>query len=166
MIVALNLLCLYAAATLQTGRLVMFFSSAFFVYILSCEGAYLSAIVSYLATCLLAYLILPNKLTVLPYALLLGHYGIFKTWLDTMLADKVLRFIIKLMYCNLFFFIAGLCAYYIYGLSFDISVLEYDLPIYVLVLAMEAAFIAFDLIYGMTQRLYQSRLRPYMTSKR
>ena len=73
MIIALNLLALYAAATLPAPRIALYFLSSLPVYILACEGAYLSAVVTYVATSALSFFLLPNPFALIPYALLLGH---------------------------------------------------------------------------------------------
>ena len=60
MVCALTLLFLYAATVLPTMRIACYFLSAIFVYALSYEGAYASAILSFLATAALAFFLLPN----------------------------------------------------------------------------------------------------------
>ena len=82
MVSALTLLCLYAVAVLPGGRAIFYFLSSVFVYALCCEGAYATALLSFAATAGLSFLLLPDKTVAVAYALLLGHYGIFKTGLD------------------------------------------------------------------------------------
>ena len=102
MICALTLLCLYAVTILPVGRIALYFLSSVFIYALTCERAYLSALTSFMATSALAFLLLPEKTSFYAYVGLLGHYGIFKIVIDSHVSDRFLRFLIKLLYCNIF----------------------------------------------------------------
>ena len=91
MCTALGVLCLYAAAVLPTGRVALYFLASLFVYVPAAEGAYLGAVGVYLATGVLSLLILPSRAAAAPYIVLLGHFGIFKTWFDSVMPDKVVQ---------------------------------------------------------------------------
>ena len=100
MCIALTVLSLYAAAVLPTMRIACYFLSSVFVYILCAEQAYLSAFLVYAASVALGLLLLPSKAALIPYALLLGHYGIFKTFLDEHIGDRLVGSVLKLLYCD------------------------------------------------------------------
>ena len=102
MCTALGVLCLYAAAVLPTGRVALYFLASLFVYVPAAEGAYLGAVGVYLATGVLSLLILPSRAAAVPYIVLLGHFGIFKTWFDSVMPDKVVQSAVKVLYCDVF----------------------------------------------------------------
>lgn len=164
MVAALTILCLYAASVLPTGKIALYFLSSVFVYVLACEGAYGSAFAAYLASASLAFLLLPNKLPAIVYALFLGHYGIFRTAIHSRLSSRVFMTLLKLLYCDIF---CGL-ALYICNLVFGeipVSAPAW-LPVWALVLFVQAGFILFDVLYGLAIVIYESRLRRSMVPRR
>lgn len=164
MVCALNVLCLYAASIFPSGKLVMYFLSSVFVYALAVEKAYISAIASFLASSALAYLIIPNKLVAIPYICLLGHYGIFKTFIDSKVKDGIVQMLLKLLYSNLFFALAAALAYYIFNVRLTAIVLT--IPIWLMVIIIEIALIAYDFVYIVCEKIYENRIRRFIIPKR
>lgn len=163
MTVALTLLSLYAASILPAGRLVCFFLSSFFIYSLVCENAYFSAFTAFLACAALTFLLIPDKNSFFAYVVLPGHYGIFKTYADRRIKDGVMRFFAKLLYCNVF-----ACA----GIYIAMAAVGPDLknslpqiPLWLLAAIAEAAFILYDFVYTVSQRIYEARIRGFMLSR-
>lgn len=164
MVTALTVLCLYAACVLPWSKLACCFLSSLFVFILAGEGVYGYAFASFAASAALGFLILPQKEILFLYALLLGHYGIFKAWADMRIKDGVMRFFSKLLYCNVF------CAA---GLFILLRVLSYNLAamlptwgIWIMVAVLEGAFIAFDLLYSVCVRIYNASFRNQLLPRR
>lgn len=164
MVTALTVLCLYAVCVLPWSKIACCFLSSLFIYILACEGAYFYAFASFAATAALSFFILPQKEILFVYVILLGHYGIYKAWADMHIKDGFIRFLSKILYCNVF------CAL---GLLILLRVLSYDvssmLPawgVWVLVLALEGAFIAYELLYGICVRIYNASLRNQLLPRR
>lgn len=116
MCTALGVLCLYAAAVLPTGRVALYFLASLFVYVPAAESAYLGAVGVYLATGVLSLLILPSRAAAAPYIVLLGHFGIFKTWFDSVMPDKVVQSAVKVLYCNVFTVLGAFAAIKLLGL--------------------------------------------------
>ena len=146
MCTALGVLCLYAAAVLPTGRVALYFLASLFVYVPAAESAYLGAVGVYLATGVLSLLILPSRAAAAPYIVLLGHFGIFKTWFDSVMPDKVVQSAVKVLYCNVFTVLGAFAAIKLFG--FDMTTLSVALPIWAIVLIMQAAFFAYDSCIG------------------
>jgi hypothetical protein len=164
MTVALTLLALYAASILPAGRLVCYFLSSLFIYSLVCENAYVTAFTAFLACAALAFLIIPDRNSFFVYVVLPGHFGIFKTLADRKIRDGVLRFFSKLLYCNVF-----ICA----GIYIALAVMGPELknslpkiPMWLLVVIAEAAFILYDFVYSVSQRIYEARIRGFILSGR
>lgn len=164
MVIALNVVILYAASVLPTGRLACYFISSLFIYALICERAFLTAFVSFAATVGIGFMLLPNKTALIPYALLLGHYGLFKRFIDLRIEDGAIRLVIKLLYCNLFTGIGVGGALAIFGSQW----MEYlpQIPVWLLVIIAQAAFILLDYLYALCQRFYEARIRKFIAPRR
>lgn len=164
MVIALTLLSLYAAAALPAGNLAFYFLSSVFIYVLTSEKAYLSAFVCFIATSALAFLILPDKTTVFYYVILIGHYGILYTFVDSHVNSKFFRIMCRLLYCDIFALIG---VYLLQNVLFLGPVaLPGWLPIWLAVLIGQAAFIAVDFLYRVCIQIYQSRIRSSMIPRR
>lgn len=164
MIAALTVLCLYVAAVLPTGHIAIYFLSSIFVYVLACESAYGSAFVSYIASAGIAFFLLPDKLPVLIYTLLLGHYGITRTALRSRTNGKLFPMLLMLLYCDLF---SGV-ALYISQLLFGSIPIVYPgwLPPWALIIFVQLGFLAFDVLYGIASLIYEARLRRIFVPRR
>jgi hypothetical protein len=101
MFAAFSVIFLYLAGILPTGRVTMYFLSSLFAAGMVIERQTLLAFAVYAATSLLGLLILPDRLSVLPYVLLFGHYGIGKLWLESNVRDKITAFLLKLVYFDI-----------------------------------------------------------------
>ncbi|MDD4075238.1 MAG: hypothetical protein PHC80_04025 [Eubacteriales bacterium] len=164
MVTALTVLCLYAVCVLPWSKLACCFLSSIFIYILSGEGAYFYAFVSFAASAALSFFILPQQEILFAYVILFGHYGIFRAWADARIKDRFIRFFSKLLYSNAF------CAI---GLLVLLRVLSYDLSsmlpawsLWVLVIALEGAFVAYELLYGVCVRIYNASIRNQLLPRR
>ncbi|MCE5235503.1 MAG: hypothetical protein ABFC62_05455 [Clostridiaceae bacterium] len=165
MVVSLTVLMLYAGAVLPAGKLACYFIASLFVYVLSFEGAYLAAVLSYIASSLLAFLLIPDKLSLLPFFALLGHFGIFKAFARSHIRDRFIRAVAYLIYCSVFTAIAALAAFYLLG--FDIfESIPFDLPVYAAILILEAAFAVYALLYLFCQQFYETHIRNSLLSKK
>ncbi len=164
MVCALNVVCLYATSVFPSGKLALYFLSGLFVYALTVEKAYISSIVSFLASSLLAFLIIPNKLVIIPYVCLLGHYGIFKTFIDEKIKDGIGRILLKLVYSNLFFALAAALAYYVFNVC--LAGIALTLPIWLLVIIAEIALVVYDFLYLICEKIYENRIRRFIIPKR
>ncbi len=155
---ALSLLALVLAGVLPTMRLACYFISALFVYVLSRERLYGEACICFLAVCALSLLLLPDKLTALPYAALLGHFGIFKPAADNRFGQKPAGFILCVLYCDVFFALGVFVAVRLF--DFDAASLSrYAVPVWALAAACQLALILFVWLYGVCQRVYERRFR-------
>lgn len=164
MCTALSVLGLYAAAVMPTGRLALYFISSLFVYVPAAEGAYAGSLGVYAASSLLSLLILPGRAAAAPYIILLGHFGIFKSWFDTIMPDKIVQSAVKLLYCDAFLAIGVLAGIKLFGL--DVAGMDIKLPIWAIVLIAQAAFLVYDKLYWICQRIYDERIRPYISPRR
>ena len=153
---ALSALCVVAAGSLPTGRLALYFASSLFVYALAAEDAYLHAALSFLTAGLVAFLLLGNKPAVLPFAFLLGHFGIVKRLLDRFIPRRLLRFLLALIYCDVMAGLALLFAQFL--LQLDIPAMLPAAP-WACALIAQPVLSAYVALYAYCQGIYDSRLR-------
>ncbi|BBF43244.1 hypothetical protein lbkm_1931 [Lachnospiraceae bacterium KM106-2] len=97
---AFSIALLYVATTVPNMQIVAYGLASLLPACLIMEGSLKAGVVFYLETSILAFLLLPNKLYVLPYVLLFGHVGLWKWYMNNM-KNKVLGFILRLVCLNI-----------------------------------------------------------------
>lgn len=164
MVTALTILSLYAVAVLPFGSVPLYFLASMFIYVLACEGAYTAAIISFFASAALSFLLLPDKIPVLFYVALLGHFGIFRTALQGRVQGRFLLMLIKLLYCDVF---AGAGLYLgIYVLDGLPLTLPAALPVWAIVVLSQVAILAYDILYAISAGIYEARFRRAIVPRR
>ncbi len=154
MFAAMSLLFLYLAAVLPTARFAMYFLSSVFIMGLVLEEELGLAFLMYVAVSLLGLLLMmPSLVFVLPYVLFFGHYGLGKYYLETRVKDKVIRYIIKLLYYNV-----ALVLIYLVARATVIDILAV-LPIWAVILIAEAAFVVYDYLFTKVTGYYFNNIR-------
>lgn len=157
MVAAITVLCLYAASMLPVGGLLPLYLASLAIVVLSGEGAYVPAILCFLASAAIAFFILPNKQPAILYALLFGHYGIIRPVLQSKVQGRIIRALLKLLYCDLFL-AAGLYGALMLVSGFALTLPEW-LPVWGAVLLAQPVILLYDMLYGAGTFLYQSHFR-------
>ena len=157
MFTAFSLLFLFLSSILPTGRIAMYFLSSIFVMGILLEGQYAMAFISFLAVSLLGFFILPDKLRVVPYICFFGHYGIGKTFIENRVKDKIIAYILKLLYFN-----ASMVLIYFFATSVLIADLNMKLPIWLLIVLAEVVFVVYDFLYSLVTTFYYRRVRKFL----
>lgn len=163
MVTAICVLCLFAASMMPVGRVVCLFLSSVCICVLTCEGAFFAAFVSFAASALLSFLLLPDKSMAGLYVLLLGHYGILRAGLHRRMEKGPLRFLLKLFYCDAFLGLGAYLALRVFALTLT---LPQGLPVWALVVIAQAVFVLFDWLYGLAEAIYIARLRKAILPRR
>jgi hypothetical protein len=154
MFAAMSLLFLYLAAVLPTARFGMYFLSSIFIMGLILEEEIGLAFLMYFAVSALALLLMmPSIVYVLPYVLFFGHYGIGKYYLEMRVKDKVIRYILKLLYYNV-----ALVLIYLVARATVIDILDV-LPIWAVIPVAEAAFVLYDFLFTKVTGYYFNNIR-------
>lgn len=165
MVVSLTVLMLYAASVLPTGKLACYFTASLFVYTLAREGVYLTAVLAYIASSLLAFMLIPDKLSLLPFFALLGHFGIYKAFAIAHIRDRFIRFVTYLIYCTAFTAFGALAAFYL--LDFNIlQNLPFGLSLYMALLLLEAVFALYVALFHICRRFYENRIRSSLIPRK
>ena len=153
MMAALSLIMLYFGVLFQTGRLAFYFLSAIFVMPMLIEKQPAMAALHYVVVTGLGLLIVPDLTMMLPYALLFGHYAIGKFYIEKM-RDKTVAYIVKLLYFDI-------CMAVIYLVAKDILLTGFleNMPIWLLVILVQVAFVVFDFLFSKVTRFYVDNIR-------
>lgn len=164
MVIALSVLCLYAAVILPWSKITCLFLASLFIYVLACEGMYGLSVLCFAASAGAAFLVLPDKTPLYAYCALLGHYGIFRTFAQTHIKDKLIRFILKLAYCDIFVFVSVLIVYFVF--DFDFSAVLSTWSWWLLIIVLQLALVGYDLLYSLCVRFYDNVLRNRLLPRR
>ncbi len=159
MFASMSLLFLYLASVLPSGRIAMFFLSSIFVMGLVLEEEIGLAFLMFAAVSLLSLPLLPNPYLVIPYVLFFGHYGIGKFYIETHFRDKVVRYIIKLLYYN----VALVLIYLLIDLADEDlldTLISFDkIAIWILIPLAELAFVVYDYAFTKVTGYYFNNIR-------
>lgn len=153
LLTALSLICIYLAVYLPTSRLFFYGVSSVFSSIMLIESGRKYAWVFYCATSLLALVLIPNKLGVLPYVAFFGIYGILKYYIES-LKNIVMEIIIKGM---VFVIMLALAAFTVRELfMYEISS---KLPLLAIGIVALIVFYIYDYAYSKFISFYMKRLK-------
>jgi len=152
MLLAMTVISLYFASFLPM-KLSLYALSSFLISVIIIEFDIKAGWVFYLSSCLLS-LIIPDKITLIPYVLFFGMYGIVKFYIER-LRRILIEYIIKLIYFNIFVLIAVLL---LKKLEL-IPVKFQNQPLWILIAVMEVLFILYDYVYTLFIQYYNIRIR-------
>ena len=95
---ALTLVFMFAGSFVPGIELTLFAIASVFTAVMILETGVSGAVIFYLAAVMLGFVLIPNKLGIIPYAFLFGYYGILKFYIEKIhsgpmqLASKVIFF--------------------------------------------------------------------------
>lgn len=154
MFAALSLIVLYLAAVLPTMNIALYFISSIFSACLLSERQLSLSIILYIVVSLLGVLIIPNIFGVLPYVFLFGHYGIGKYYIEKNIRNKIVAFLIKLVYFDIF-----MALIYVFANEVFFAGIMDKIPIWAIVLLVQVAFFVYDFIYTQVAVFYYTNIR-------
>ncbi|HEX2946422.1 MAG TPA: hypothetical protein VHT96_10750 [Clostridia bacterium] len=151
---AIAVICLLLAVIMPTSRISLYALSSFFVAVSIIESGARAGWLFYAATSLLAFIIVPDKLGIVPYAIFFGLYGIIKFYIEKL--DKiVLEYILKYAFFNICLGIAVWTVKDLFGFT-----VSSKLPWWLLIIALEIVFFVYDYVYMLFVAYYRDKLRP------
>jgi hypothetical protein len=139
---------------MPTNRLSLYALSSFFVAVSIIESGVRAGWLFYAATSLLALIIIPDKLGIVPYAIFFGSYGIIKFYIEK-LGRIVLEYILKFAFFNACMGIAIWAVSDLFGFA-----VSSKLPWWLLIIALEIVFFVYDYVYTLFIGYYRDKLRP------
>ena len=158
MFAAMSLVFLYLASILPVGRIAAYFLSSVFVMGLALEEEYGLAWLAFAAVSALSLLLMPDILRVVPYVLFFGHYGISKYYIETRIKDKVMGYILKLLYYNAALILTYLLAQGI----IKQDILDLGIPFWAVIILAEAVFVLYDYLFTKATSFYLDNFRRFL----
>lgn len=150
----LSTVSLYISSVLPTNRLFFFALSSFFLAAIIIEDNIKFAVLVYLSSSILSFIVVPNKIAVLPYIIFFGYYAIVKSLIEK-INILLVELLIKLMLFNLSIFIT----YSIFSKALLGEILI-KLPVWAIFLLMQLAFVIYDYSFSLCIYFYRNRIRP------
>ena len=167
MSIAVTVLMLFSASVVSSpvvSALCLFVASLMTWIPLREERGYVWASVEFAVSSLIALLIARNSLYTYLYIALFGHYAILRYFLRTHLTDRLLTLLIRLLAFNVIA-AAGL-ALCEYALDIDVISRLPSLPVFWLIMLMQAVFVGFMLLYKVFSLLFDSAIRNFLMPRR
>jgi hypothetical protein len=151
---------LYIGAIIPTGKLTLYFLASLPVAFTIIEFGARAGIAVYFAACILSVLVAGNIYGMLPFALLFGHYPIFKCFIERR-RKVVVEVVLKLAVFNISVF---------FGYLFFKNLFMPELPanftknvwlLVVFCIASQGLFFIYDYVFSRLLFYYESRLRIF-----
>jgi hypothetical protein len=153
-LLALCVATLFLQTIFPIANYSIYIISSLFIGIVIVEIGVYNAIIFYFASCILAFLIVPNKIFLIPYIIFFGIYGLAKFNIEK-IRKIYLEIILKLL---LFNGISVLSFLLIKDFLFQ-SIKIPDFPIIIVIIAFEIAFLAYDYFYTLFIDFYNKRIK-------
>ncbi len=151
---ALTVFFLFVASYIPGFELTMFAISSIFVAIMLIEVGPKSAFLVFIASAVLGFIIVPNKVALAPYILLFGYYGIAKYYIE-----RINKIAIEILLKFLLFSISFGVGFYLFSVAFlgEINLPEY--PTVILALGGIVVFFLYDKIYTGMIVFYEKNIK-------
>lgn len=151
---ALTLIFMFAGSIVPGIELTLFAISSLFVAVMILESGVSGAILLYLAACILGFILVPNKIGIVPYVFLFGYYGIVKYFIEK-LPKASSQLIIKAI-----FFAIVMCIGFLGFKELLLGAVELpDYPVAILIIAGTVFMMLYDCIYTMAINLYVNKIQ-------
>lgn len=150
---ALAVICLLLADVLPTSKISLYVLSSFFVSVAIIEGGVRAGWIFYAATSLVGFIILPDKISIIPYVLFFGAYGIIKFYIEK-LKRIVIEYVLKVIFFNACAGLTLLAA----GSLFE-GGLASGLTWGIFAGLCQVIFLVYDIVYTLFINYYRDRLR-------
>ena len=153
MFAAMTLIVLYLTAVVPSGKMALYFLSSIFVSGLLVERQPGMALLLFAVVTGLGFLIVP-VVYMFPYLLLFGHYGIGKYYIEKGIHDKIIAYVLKLVYFN----VAMVGVYFLAAEVFLSGILA-AVPLWGLIVGAQVVFVIYDFLYSKVTLFYYQSIR-------
>ncbi len=161
---AVTLVFLFAASLIPSGWTGVTAVAGLVVAVAVSATGYLSGVLCYLVSGLLALLLVPGKHVAVLFLGLFGLYPIVKSLLER-LKSRVLEYLLKLAFFNFVYFLFYRLAYSLLFAS-TAEDWQYDLPLLpVLFVGGNLIFLLYDFAFSKVMALLQARLIPRLRKR-
>ena len=151
---ALIVVFIFAGSIVPGIELTMFAISSLFVAVMIMESGVRAGVILYAAALLLGFILVPNKLAMIPYAFFFGYYGILKFFIEK-LKNAVLQVVIKAA-----FFAVVMCVGLLAFKELLLGAISLpDYPTAILIVAGILMMLVYDYIYTLLINFYLKRIK-------
>lgn len=151
---ALTVIFLYAGSILPGIELTMFALASLFTAVMILETGIGGSLLLYAAAAILGFVLLPNKLALIPYVFLFGYYGIVKFYVEK-LSGAALQLGVKAVFFAAILSV-GLLGFYELLLG---AVSLPDYPVAVLIIGGVVLMLLYDFLYTQLINFYVRRVQ-------
>lgn len=154
---ALGATVLFLENIFPTGKLGFYVLAGFMLSVVIMECGLSYGWISYATVSVIAFLLVPEKTAVIPYIMFFGIYSLVKSHIER-LNKQILEWVLKFAFFNLSLYFMWNIAVHV--LALIPQNLFNALPIYGVVLILQAAFFAFDWIFTLWTHYYLNQVQP------
>ncbi len=149
---AFVIVIVYLQSLYPTNRLSLMILSSFFISIVIIEAGAYTGFIFYIATGILIFFIVPDKLSFAIYMGVFGYYGIIKYYIE-MIKKIPLQILCKIVYFSIFIIIS----YYFWG---NIFFPRIDIfPAFVIEIGLLIIMMSYDYLYTLFINMYYKRFK-------
>lgn len=156
-LLAINQIILLSSTIFVSNTLIIFALAAILIGVVIIEFNLASGVSFYIASSLLALILVPDKIQIITYIAFFGLYSIVKYLIEILINRKnlsvIIEVVLKIIYFNLVLVI------YYFVIKQFVAVLPFNVTWWV-VLAAEVFFIAYDYFLGYFLHVYANRIKP------
>lgn len=115
-----------------------------------------SALLTFVSTSIISFILLNDKECVLLYVLFFGYYPLIRDKIND-IKPKFLSYLLKFVSFNAAMVLTQILCVYVFGIPFDDMLGKWGIVVFVLCLNL--VFIVFDKLYTLLLRLYRIKLK-------
>ena len=157
LLAALSVIFLYGAGIIPGIELTLYALASFLPAFMIIEFHGKGGIALYVAVSILGFLLAANKLTIIPYVMFFGIYGILKYYIE-----KIKQPVAQLTLKGLFFLIVFAVAYFFLREIFFAGIALPDLAAPIIIVGGLIFFYLYDAIYTGIISIYMKKIHPFI----
>lgn len=115
-----------------------------------------SALLTFVSTSVISFILLNDKECVLLYVLFFGYYPLIRDKIND-IKPKFLSYLLKFVTFNAAMVLTQILCVYVFGIPFDDMLGKWGIVVFVLCLNL--VFVVFDKLYALLLRLYRIKLK-------
>ena len=155
-ITIISIISMYATSILPTAKIFLVSLPSFLIAIIIIESGKRMAMISFISTSLLAFILIPNKFILIPFVSFLGYYPIVKLYIEN-INNLFIEWTLKMIIFNIVMYLN-----YIVFTIVLAQKLENSLSIVFITFGLQIVFIIYDFVFSMFIQYYNNKLRKYV----
>lgn len=155
-LLSLTVIALFIESVAPVNKLSLYALSSFFVSVVIIEFGSGAGWLFYLTSCILAAIVVQDKMALIPYILFFGIYGVVKYHIEK-LGKLVLEYVLKLLFANMIIFLL----YHLFR-QLILPDIKTELPLLLLLVLAQAAFLLYDYVYSLFIQYYGNKIKKIL----